>query len=169
MVLTLPARYLPVLSATQTAATGDAAAGVARLLREVVQHERDKASDWRSVARATIEQVAAECAVPNWDGYGAAPVSQGAVQHAQQFVEGLPADLPEPQVVPDPDGDISLSWDSGADRIFTISVGATGTISYAGIVGKGVHRHGEEPFRGDVAKILVESIREVSPSRPSPG
>jgi hypothetical protein len=168
-VLTLTARYVPPLTVAQTTATGDAAARVAKLLREAVQHERHKATDWRQLVRATIEQIAAECSVPNWDGYGAAAVSHAAIQNAQEFVDLLPANLHEPQVAPDPDGDVSLSWDFGTDRIFTVSVGAEATISYAGILGRGVHRHGQEPFRGDVAKVLVESIREVAWPGPNSG
>src|SRR5688572_5568855 len=161
-VLMLAERHVPPLTSTQTNATGDAAGGIARVLREVVQHERQRATDWRSLTRAMIDQIAVECSMPNWDGYSGAPISQGAKIHAQRLVEVLPIDLPEPLVVPDPDGDISLSWDFGRDRIFTISVGETGTLSYAGILGKGVQRHGQEIFRGDVAKILVESIRAIA-------
>jgi hypothetical protein len=161
-VLTLSARHLSPLTAAQTGATGETAARVAELLREAVEHERHKASDWRPVARATIDQIAAECAVANWDGYQAAPISQAAVRHAQHLVDELPIDVAEPQIVPEADGDISLSWDTGRDRVFTLSVGATGIISYAGILGHGVQRHGQEPFRRDVAKVLVESIREIS-------
>ena len=168
-VLTQAARHLPLLSPIQTNATGGIAEAVAKLLREVAQHERAKATDWRPAARRAMAQIATECSVTNWDGYGAAPISPAAVRHAQDLLDVLPADVSEPQVVPDPDGDISLSWDSGVDHVFTISVSAAGTISYAGILGKGVQRHGQEPFRGDVAKILVESIREVSSLGPASG
>jgi hypothetical protein len=167
-VLTFAARHVPPLTITQTSATGSAAGRVAKLLREVVLHERQRVTDWRSLTREMIEQIAMECSRPNWDGYGAAPISGEAKAQAQRFVEVLPIDLPVPLVVPDPDGDISLSWDFGLDRVFTISVGATATLSYAGILGKGVRRHGQELFRGDVAQVLVESIREISGSGHTP-
>jgi hypothetical protein len=167
-VLALPTRYFPPLKTTQTSATGEAAQLVAKLLANVVQHERERASDWRPFVRGIIEQVALECSTLSWDGYGAAPVSPTAVEYARRFVEELPADLEQPQVVPDPDGDISLYWEFGTDRVFTISIGASGVVSYAGILAPGVQRHGEEPFREDVPEILIESIREVASPRSSP-
>ena len=164
MVLTLPTRYLPALTPVQTAATGHTAESVAELLREVVLHESAKASNWRPAARAAIRKLSMECGTPNWDGYGAAPLSEDARRQAEQFIDLLPTDLPEPEVAADPDGDVSLYWECGPGHMLTISIGAQ-TISYAGILGRGVRRHGQEPFRGDVAKVLLESIREVCSER----
>jgi len=163
-VLTRPARRITPLTPAQTSATGDNASQLARLLRNVLREERLRATDWRPVVRAKIEQLAAECSTPNWDGYGANRISELAKESAQYFVDLLPADLPEPEAVPDPEGEVSLCWDFGTDRVFSVSVAGSGTVSYAGLLGRGVKRHGQEPFRGGIAKILVESIREISPS-----
>ena len=162
-VLTRPTRRITPLTPAQTSATGYAARQLARLICDVRLEERRRATDWRPVVKAKIEQLAAECSTPNWDGYGAKRISGLAKENAQYFVDLLPADLPEPDAVPDPDGEIALCWDFGTDRVFSVSVAESGTVSYAGLLGKGVKRFGQEPFRGDVAKILVESIREISP------
>lgn len=151
---------LPLVS---TPATSGTAKQVAEMLSAATRHERRRATDWRPVVQAAIEQLAAECSASSWDGYGAKPISGIAKQNAQHFVELLPADLPEPEAVPDPDGEVSLCWDFGPDHVFTISLAESGVVNYAGILGKGVKRHGQEPFRGDVAKILVESVRKIAP------
>ena len=150
---------------SHTNGTSASARDLAELFWTVTEHERRKASDWRPDVRARIEEIAAECAARDWDNYGAQGISEVTKQYAQAFVDLLPADLPEPQAAADPDGEISFYWDFGTDRMFTASISESGAISYAGILGKGVKRHGQEPFRGDVAKILVESVREVSRRR----
>jgi hypothetical protein len=98
----------------------------------------------------------------NWDGYGAPALSQKTRENAERFVDLLPADLPPPVPVPSANGHIALTWDFGPGRILTISIGESGSVAYAGILGTGVKRHGLERFRDDVAKVLIESIREVS-------
>lgn len=162
MVLAPTRRPVRVLARTQTAATGNTAEIVAGLLREICEHERQRATDWRPIVRARIDELAAECSMPNWDGYGAAKVSVKAKESAQRFTDSLPVDLPQPDPVPAPDGDISLCWDFGPDRMFTVSIDAADIVSYAGLLGRGVRRHGQEMFRGDVPKIVIESIREIS-------
>jgi hypothetical protein len=153
---------LPLVQAPATGTSGDAKQ-VADLLRAFADHERQKASDWRPVVRAKIEQLAIECSTSNWDGYSGAGISQLTKRKAQYFVDLLPVDLPEPEVAPDPEGDIALCWDFGRDLVFTVNIDETETLSFAGLLGRGVKRHGQEPFRGDVPKILIESIREISP------
>jgi hypothetical protein len=163
-VLTLSPRYVTPFAQAQTSATGDAARLVAKLLRDVLHDEWRRASDWRPVVQAKLEQLALECSASNWDGYGATGISAGTKQAIQRFVGLLPPDLPEPEVVPDPEGEIWLCWDLGKDRVFTVSIGDSGILNYAGLLGTGVKRHGQEPFRGEVPKIIIESIRAISSS-----
>jgi hypothetical protein len=162
IVLEPSARRVVPLIRAQTAGVGVSARLVASLLSEVAQHEGKRAADWRTIVRAQIDEIATECSTRNWDGYGAHPVSRLTEDNAKRFVDLLPADLPAPVAVPAASGHIALTWDFGPGRILTINIGETGSAAYAGILGKGVKRHGLEPFRDDVAKVLVESIREVS-------
>ena len=162
-VLALSPRHVTLFAPAQTSATGYAAKLLAKLLRGVVHDEWRRAIDWRPVVRAKIEQLATECSASDWDGYGASGISEVTKQATQRFVDLLPPALPEPEAVPDPEGEIWLCWDFGKDRVFTVNVGDTETLSYAGLLGSGVKRHGQEPFRGEVPKILIESVREISP------
>jgi hypothetical protein len=155
-------KRISAFTRAQTRGAGDSARTVAFLLCQAVEHEQARATDWRPLVRAQIRQLAAECSISNWDGYEATPVSRRASENAQRFVDLLPADLPQPTVVPDPDGHIALCWDFGTDRLLTVSIGESDTASYAGILGKDVKRYGQEPFHEDVAKVLVDSIREIS-------
>lgn len=162
-VLSPSANRVNLFRRAQSSAAGVTAEVVARLLSKAERHQQNRATDWRPVVRAAIEQLAVECSMANWDGYGASAISVIAKANAQRFVDLLPTDLLEPEVVPDPDGHIALCWDFGRDRVFTISIGEAEAANYAGILGRDVRRHGQEPFTEGVAKILVESVREISP------
>ena len=161
-VLAPSVRRIGAFTRAQTAAAGDTARIIALLVSDAAKHEQGRATDWRPVLRAQIELLPEECSFPNWDGYGATAISRQAKENVQRFVDLLPADLPQPVAVPDPDGHIALCWDFGRDRLLTISVSGSDMASYAGMLGKDVRRYGQEPFREDVAKVLIDSIREIS-------
>jgi hypothetical protein len=141
------------------------ASEVSSLLQDMLfgatQHARDNANDWRSLTKALIEQLAVECQLPDWDGYGAEAVSEESKCRAQYVVDLLPYRLPPPEPVPDSEGEIALSWDFGRGRVFTVSVGADGVLNYAGLLGGGVKRYGAEPFKGDVPKAILESVEQL--------
>ena len=161
-VLAPSLRRIGAFTRAQTTAAGDTARIIAVLVSDAVKHEQRRATDWRPVLRAQIEVLAEQCSSPNWDGYGSTAVSKQAKENIQRFLDLLPPDLPQPVAVPDPDGHISLCWDFGRDRLWTISVSDFDIASYAGMVGKNVKRYGHEPVREDIAKTLIDSIREMS-------
>jgi hypothetical protein len=134
---------------------------VLELVLEADSHVRNNATDWRSLTKSLIEEVAIECQSSNWDGYEAQPISEAAKRHAQLFIDLLPYSFPAPDPVPDSDGEIALSWDFGPGHIFTLSISQTGMLSYAGLLGEGVKRHGMEPFKGDIPQSILESITEL--------
>lgn len=131
------------------------------LLRKAVEHARRNASDWRPLTNALIEDVAAECRSPNWDGYGARPVHDAAKEQAQRFVDLLPARFRAPDPVADPEGNMALSWDFGPGRVLTIDIGDDGKLTYAALLGGGVKRHGVEQLNGHIPKVILETIDEL--------
>jgi len=138
-----------------------------KLVLVATSHARNTATDWRTLTRALIEEVALECQSPGWDGYAAQPISMNAKADAQRLVDSLPFGLAPPDTIPDPDGEIALSWDLGPGHVFTVSIGASGTVSYAGLLGGGVKRHGMEPFKATVPKAILEAIEELYDRSPA--
>jgi len=132
-----------------------------RMLVDAQAYSRDNASDWRSLTNVLIEAIAIDCQSPNWDGYGAAPIGNGVKEQAQRFVSLLPYWLPPPDPTMDPDGDLALVWDFGPGRVMSVSVGSEGVLTYAGLLGGGVKRHGVERFEGDIPKVVLQSIEEL--------
>jgi hypothetical protein len=159
--------YAPQTSPAQSNTASELGESLRKLVLVATSHARNNATDWRTLTRALIEEVALECQSPGWDGYAAEPISLNAKADAQRLVDSLPFWLAAPDAIPDPDGGIALSWDLGPGHIFTVSVGSNGTISYAGLLGDGVKRHGIEPFKAAVPKSILEAIEELYDRSPS--
>jgi len=94
-----------------------------------------------------LAEVYADCRVPDWDGYGARPISSRAVEVAFSILLELPGWLPLPEVVPEPDGEIGLEWDRGW-ATFVVSVSGNRLLTYAGVFGQLDKTHGTEPLAG---------------------
>ena len=109
-----------------------------------------------------ICEIEAECGVSDWDGYGASPVSYLSALKAKEFVRCLPANLPMPEVAPEPDGSLSLDWMTSKSRRFSVSVGNTDRLAYAWIDGSD---QGHAVARFDVETIpsrILEGIVSIT-------
>ena len=151
----------PLAISAQSAPASAIGVRLTQLLVEAQTYSRDNASDWRSLTSALIEAIAGECEASNWDGYGAAAIRAGVKEQAQRFINLLPFRLPPPDPTVDPDGDIALVWDFGPGHVRSVSVGADGVLTYAGLLGDGVKRHGVERFEADIPKVILQSIEEL--------
>jgi hypothetical protein len=131
--------------------------------RDIV--EVGSASAGESEVGAMLESVVAEASVPNWDGYGARPVSALVHEQARAFVAAIPRDVPEPDVVPEPDGEIAFEWDFGPWRVLSISVGPDGLLSYAVTLGPHARDHGTAVFVDRMPRSVLEALRRFIASR----
>lgn len=95
---------------------------------------------------------------PNWDGYGAVPLSESACKEAASFLKKLPLSVPNPDVIPNPDGDISLEWYLRKRLLFVVTFSGRGIISYAGLFGKRTKIHGTEVFSESIPSSVLESL-----------
>jgi hypothetical protein len=143
--------------------TGDVASFVAQRGEQGRQRLRESYSLGFSRGRvfSELDQVAAECGTPNWDGYGAEPVSAYAYRHAFTLLRALPPGTPEPAVGADPDGDITLEWHHSARRTLSISVNGDGDLIYAALLGAS-RAYGVEPFWGVVPQIVLNLVERVT-------
>src|SRR5947209_7145990 len=76
-----------------------------------------------------------ECSEPDWDGYGALPMSKTGAARAEAFIRALPTGIDLPELAPEPDGAVSLDWSPSKSRLFTLSVGPHSMLAYAWIDG----------------------------------
>lgn len=108
-----------------------------------------------------IDNVADNCANSNWDGYDAFPVENTTYFQASQFASAIPSWTLPPAVSAEPDGAISFEWYSSPRKIFSVSIGADGGLSFAGIFGAS-KVHGFEPFFDTIPSIILEYLRKFS-------
>jgi hypothetical protein len=104
--------------------------------------------------------VAEECRTPDWDGYGAEPVSEGAYRLAYHFLEALPPGTPGPSIGAEPDGHLTLEWYRSPHHILSVSVSPEGDLHYAALVGPN-KAYGTEAFFEDVPNTIVDLIRRL--------
>jgi len=148
--------------------TVNASGADARLRKQLTDAKRERrqaASSAQSLAVTALARVLEECANPGWDGYDALPISVKAARRAEAFLDALPSSLTSPHVVPEPDGEIAVDWDFGPSLQLSISVGESGPLHFAGVIGEEYGqrrvRHGTEPFEGPVAGDLLRYIHEL--------
>lgn len=102
----------------------------------------------------------AETSAQGWDGYEARPVVNATVNKAWQFIQTLPAHLPDPEISADPDGDIALDWMESRDRMLSVSIRDNGDLHYAGVFGRS-KVHGVDSFDDAIPEVLLQAIARV--------
>jgi hypothetical protein len=105
-------------------------------------------------------QTLEECREPNWDGYGAQPVSETTYQLTQKFLEALPLGTPAPSIGAEPDGHLTVEWYRSPQRTLSVSISANGDLHYAALVGS-AKAYGTEPFFGESPKAIVDLVHRV--------
>ena len=128
----------------------------ARLVRMLTASPMTETPDGRR-RRWALQEVWSASSVPDWDGYGAAPVTPKARAAAEAFLGALPTTWPSPEIAADPDGEISFEWARDPHWVFTVSVSPERRLSYAGLFG--VNRvHGAESFVGQLPQPIVDNL-----------
>jgi len=105
--------------------------------------------------------VAKDCRLPNWDGYGASPVSEQAFSFACRFLRTMPLGTPAPAVGIEPDGHPTFEWHRSAYRTLSVSVSPHGDLYYSALIGPN-KVFGTEAFLGDIPQSILELIRRVT-------
>lgn len=135
-------------------------------LEKIQCSSSDRASNWSSTVDAELSEIRIECGQTNWDGYGGDPITLEVLRRASAISAALfalvPPGIPAPDAVPEGDGNVSLSWTRDRHRRFSVSTGEDGLLSFAGIIRRGVERHGTEEFDGSDPSILQEIARYIS-------
>lgn len=107
-----------------------------------------------------LEAVWSECRHPNWDGYGALPVSQAAWSYTRRLLNSLPLGFPAPSIGVDPDGELTLEWHRSSRRTLSVSVSEDGYLHYAALIGT-YRRCGTVPFFDELPQDLSDEIERV--------
>lgn len=110
------------------------------------------ATSFKGESLERLETVYLQSILPNWDGDDALPVAPSTVEYAKHFLRLLPSRVAEPDIYAEPDGEIAFEWDCGPRKVFSVSIGRDGTLTYAGLFG---------PFKSHGVETMVDRIPEV--------
>lgn len=141
---------------------GPDASTVAERIERVCEHLWEPLT-LRHVAESAwteLADVAQQATQPNWDGYGARAIDARAYFQAGRFLSALPTTTPLPDLSVDPDGEVSVSWNLDADWVFSVSVGPTGRLSYAGLFGTS-KAYGTEWFVDEIPKAVLDGLTRL--------
>ena len=111
--------------------------------------------------RRALSDILEECGEDNWDGYGARPITSQAYFEALRFIDLLPDDLPLPDVVPEPRGQIGFEWRREHGSIYVIALNGKNLISYTGLFGAGNEAHGTENFTEFMPETIIEHFNRL--------
>lgn len=120
------------------------------------------AASWDTHRRALGELAAVyrDAADDDWDGYGAAAVDPMSYFWARCFLMLLPAVDAGVEIAADPDGELSIEWYQAPDRVFSVSIGRDGRLSYAGRFGRSTVS-GTEYFADDIPWEISAHISKL--------
>lgn len=131
----------------------------ARFLNQPFDSPRQNVSkDYVTEKLQTLHKVFEECSKRNWDGYNAPPIRKKAYNEAKKIIKKLPSNIPMPDIVPEPDGDIGLDWYKEKHFGFIISVSGNSKINYAGVFGEGNTASGSMCFKESIPSVIIKHI-----------
>lgn len=123
---------------------------------------RSLGKGWEEAARG-LRGVVEQCSFPDWDGYGAEPVSKETARLAWNFLAALPLGMPAPAVSAEPDGHLTFEWYRSRRRTLSVSVSPDGELHYAALLGPN-KAFGTEVFLGEIPKTILDWIERVHPA-----
>lgn len=104
--------------------------------------------------------VAEDCGMPNWDGYGAEPVSHDSYRVAYRFLEALPIGFPMPTIGAEPDGQLTLEWHRSPHHTLSVSASPLSELHYSALVGPNRH-YGTEVFFSEAPEAILGLICRI--------
>ncbi len=113
-----------------------------------------------SELKRRIKEIAEECSVPGWDGYGANAVTAAAVAEARAFAEAIDSSVLVPEVGAEPDGALTFEWHRSARQTLSVSVHGSRLLHYAALLGT-ERICGTEAFRARMPLALGDLIARI--------
>ena len=112
-----------------------------------------------------LEEIRQTASVENWDYEDAPALDPEVFEHAEKFIQMLPAHriIERPTISPTPQGEILFSWDSGTvDDLFDVIVYPSGQIAIAGIFGE-IRVHGDVAWDNKSINRVVDLVQWADP------
>jgi hypothetical protein len=99
-----------------------------------------------------------ECRRPNWDGFGAEPVTMETLVNAERITRLIPDDTLIPTIAGLPDGGIGFQWENSVGSLLTLSVYSESQTTYVYIDANGAEDSGTESFSHSLPLKIQELL-----------
>jgi hypothetical protein len=144
----------------------DVSQGLSRRSNEEKNYLRGSASDWLPTINAALQSIRSECNLNDWGGHGTIAITDQVIAFAEKVVTALfvlvPKGTPAPDIIPEADGEICISWSVDTDRQLSLSIGAHCKINFAGRFGEEGVIHGWQPVDATSPSALDESLQDFA-------
>ena len=114
-----------------------------------------------------LRAIGADCALGDWDDYGAKTVSEAVIFRAEALIRALPESIPAPDISVEPDGQVSFDWLPSSTLTFTLSVNEGNRLVYAWIDGANRGNATAVFERGDLPARLLSELRRITANVPA--
>ncbi len=161
------AAVLPITTCVASPGSDRAVSNEARALNSLI------AEAWRFAGSVAIGEprfaaqealaAALRARAKEWKDIGTVRVEPSTYAYAEEFLALLPPTVLLPDVSVDPDGEINFEWDEGKRRVFSVSVGRDGTLTFAGLFGQ-AKIHGTEHLHEALPMVIADYLKRFSPS-----
>lgn len=143
---------------TGSSGVGPTSVEIARKYREIGSAANDTSQGLeRLEALRRLVEAFREASGANWDGYSAAAVQPFTLHWAKELLQSLPEHVPIPEVMANPDGDLSFEWYRDPHHNLVVAVDERGILHYAGLFGV-KSTYGTDHFAGDVPDEILRQI-----------
>lgn len=126
----------------------------------VLRALKDLRSASRGMAFDALYSAFLECGAHGWDGQDAVPVTADTFALARDFLTGLPAAFPSPEVAALEDGTVSLDWFPDAESMVSVALYPDRRVVFASVTG-GRRIRGAEVMDEHVPDAILAELRRL--------
>jgi hypothetical protein len=96
---------------------------------------------------------------PDWDGYGASPITDSVYFEGEKLIRALPIDpvFPMPEIIAEPTGEIAFEWYKEKRQVLILSISGKNEIVYSGLFGVN-KSHGTEYFADSLPLTIMNLL-----------
>jgi hypothetical protein len=118
--------------------------------RQAIDHAQEPISKggWKRDLIDKAIDIYRNCSEEGWDGYDAVPVSIEALEQIYLLIISLPTWTSKPDIVPTPEGEISMEWHTMGKQVLSVYPKEEFLI-YAASLGPMNMQYGRSPFQGN--------------------
>lgn len=154
-------QYTPLASRWKEALESEAF-GVTRISADLGQLNLDE--NKKDSYKRRIAELLNQAGEEDWDGEGAAALSNDTITKACALVDLFPSYASGAEISASPHGEIDFDWHLDNGAMLTISVGPEGDIAFAWLYGESV-LNGKEPWTGQLPQFVLCSFERLKTVR----